>query len=201
MSEIKICGLFWACDIDYVNEAGPEYAGFILHYPKSHRCIGAEEAAVLRRRLLPGIKAVGVFVNQPADIVRRTASLVGLDVIQLHGQEDDRYIREVRMASGLPVWKAFKIREPADLAGAADSAADEILLDNGRGTGNVFDWSVLTGFPRPYLLAGGLTPELIPEALRLTGVKLLDLSSGVETGGIKDRGKIMAAVKAAHADR
>lgn len=199
MSKIKICGLFRDCDISFVNEAGPDYAGFILYYPKSRRSIDAERAAQLRRRLRPGIRAVGVFVDQEQDLVCSAASLIGLDVIQLHGREDNTYIESVRAASGLPVWKAFKIRDSRDLAEAAQSAADEILLDSGKGTGKLFDWSLLEGFPRPFILAGGLTPERIPEAMRLCGAALLDLSSGVETDGCKDREKIKAAVRAAHA--
>ena len=110
MTQIKICGLFRSCDIEYVNEAQPDYAGFILNFPKSHRNLTADQAAGLRSRLSPGIKAVGVFVDQPMDTILSAAKLIGLDVIQLHGHEDDAFIRELREKSGLPVWKAFKVR-------------------------------------------------------------------------------------------
>jgi len=199
MSGIKICGLFRDCDVDYVNEAGPDYIGFVLHYPKSRRSIDPERAAELRRRLKPGIRTVGVFVDQPAETVRAAAERIGLDVIQLHGGEDDRYIARIKAETGLPVWKAFRVRTAADLRAAENSAADEILLDNGSGTGTAFDWSLLAGFSRPFILAGGLTPDTIPEAVRRLAPRLIDLSSGVETAGVKDREKILAAVRAVRA--
>ena len=233
MSGIKICGLFRACDIDYVNEAKPDYAGFILHFPKSHRNVGPAVAAEMRGRLLTGIRAVGVFVDQPEETVIASAERIGLDAVQLHGHEDDRYIKSLRASLKRPVWKAFKVRSEADLMEAERSSADEILLDNGYGTGNAFDWSILSGFSRPYILAGGLTPELITKAgtFPKAGViskdgtfpkagmiskdgtfpkagmiskdgtipppKLFDISSGVETDKVKDRDKILAAVRAA----
>ncbi|MDO4803282.1 MAG: phosphoribosylanthranilate isomerase [Lachnospiraceae bacterium] len=239
MTKIKICGLSRNEDISYVNEAKPDYVGFILHFPKSRRNISSERAATLRSRLAPGVKAVGVFVNQPVQIVAEAAALIGLDVIQLHGQEDDAYITDLReiiahdapmsyrqeddahifalrkrgpcgrpttmswmhtSASGnrgtLPIWKAFKIRSAADLAAAEKSTADEILLDNGYGTGAAFAWSLLEGFHRPFMLAGGLTPENITDAIRTLRPKLVDISSGVETDGLKDRNKILDAVRA-----
>ena len=197
MSQIKICGLFRPCDIDYVNEAGPDYAGFILHFPKSHRNLTAENAALLRKRLRPEIKAVGVFVNQPLATVCADAEMIGLDIIQLHGLENEAYIVQLRQHVPLPVWKAFRIKNAADLRHAAASSADEILLDNGYGTGKTYDWSLTEGFERQFILAGGLTPENIPEAIRTLHPKMLDISSGVETDRLKDREKIIAAVTAA----
>ena len=215
MSGIKICGLFRACDIDYVNEAKPDYAGFILHFPKSHRNVEPAAAAEMRRRLLPGIGAVGVFVDQPEETVIASAERIGLDAVQLHGHEDDGYIKSLKDSLKRPVWKAFKIRSEADLMEAEKSSADEILLDNGYGTGNVFDWTMLSGFSRLYILAGGLTPELIAKVRRISEdgafskadmnskdgaippPKLFDISSGVETDKVKDRDKILAAVRAA----
>ena len=197
MTQIKICGLSRECDILYVNEAGPDYAGFILHFPKSHRNVKLEKAGELRRLLLPGIKAVGVFVDQPMETVLRTSRTAGLDIIQLHGREDNTYIAGLRRETDLPVWKAFRIRSASDLAAAEESAADEVLLDNGYGTGVRFDWSVIRDFGRPFILAGGLTPERIPEAVRSVRPKILDISSGVETDRSKDREKILAAVRAA----
>ena len=215
MSGTKSCGLFRACDIDYVNEAKPDYAGFILHFPKSHRNVEPAVAAEMRRRLQPGIRAVGVFVDQSEETVIASAERIGLDAVQLHGHEDDRYIKSLRSLLQRPVWKAFKVRSEADLMEAEKSSADEILLDNGYGTGNVFDWTILSGFSRPYILAGGLTPELITKVVmisedgafskadmnskvgRIPLPKLFDISSGVETDKVKDRDKILAAVRAA----
>lgn len=197
MTGIKICGLSRDCDMDYMNEARPDYIGFILDFPKSRRSISPVRAAELRRRLSPGIKAAGVFVDRPLDAVLAAAELIGLDVIQLHGREDDAYIAALREKTSLPIWKAFKIRAASDLALAEKSAADEILLDNGCGTGEAFDWALAASFSRPFLLAGGLTPENLPEAIRALRPKLVDISSGVETDGVKDREKILAAVRAA----
>ena len=198
---IKICGLFRECDISYVNDAQPDYAGFILNFPGSHRNVAPERALVLRRKMKPEIKAVGVFVNQPPDLVLKIADLVNLDVIQLHGQEDDEYVQRIRDRSGIAVWKAFKVRDAAGLLEASRSSADEVLLDNGYGTGRLFDWSVLAEAEeiirdRGFILAGGLTPDNIPDALRQFSPKIIDISSGVETDQVKDPEKIIEAVRA-----
>ena len=197
MTQIKICGLSRGEDIDYVNEAEPDYIGFILNFPKSRRNILPERAAEMRSRLSPDIKAVGVFVDQPIETVAEAATIIGLDVIQLHGHEDNAYIASLREQLDLPIWKAFKIQTAADLIAAEASAADNILLDNGYGTGMAFDWSLAGELSRPFLLAGGLTPENIPNAIRTLHPMLVDISSGVETNGVKDREKIIAAVHAA----
>ena len=201
MTKIKICGLSRECDIDYVNRAQPDHIGFILRYPQSRRNVSAARASQLRAKLDPSIRAVGVFVDQPLEAVVQDAKEIGLDAVQLHGQEDGAYIRALREQTGLPVWKAFRIESKEDLAAARASAADVILLDSGCGTGKAFDWGLLAGFDRPCFLAGGLTPETIPAALRQFAPMGVDLSSGVETGGFKDEQKIIAAVRAAHNDR
>jgi len=197
MSKIKICGLFRKEDTEFVNEAKPDYCGFILHFPKSHRSLEPEKAKELRQYIDSSVRVVGVFVNQPPEYVIQTADTVGLQVIQLHGNEDDDYIRKVQSESKLPVWKAFRIRNREDLIRAAGCAADMVLLDNGYGTGEVFDWSVVTEFERPFILAGGLTAENIPDAIKSLNPEIVDLSSGVETDKRKDREKILRAVKAA----
>ena len=197
MTKIKICGLFRDCDIDYINEAMPDYAGFILHFPKSHRNIDPVQAQHLRGRLRPEIRAVGVFVDQPVQTVLEAVKIARLDVIQLHGHEDNVYIQIIKEKTGKPVWKAFRIRTALDLDEARVSSADEVILDNGYGTGVPFDWKMVRKFGRPYILAGGLTPGNIREAVRLLRPKALDLSSGVETNDVKDREKILAAVRAA----
>lgn len=199
MARIKICGLRRAADIDYVNEFHPDYVGFVL-WPKSRRAVTAEEAAALRARLLPGLPAVGVFVDQPLEEILTAFQLGAIDIAQLHGHETPEDIRTLQQAGGKPVWKAFQVRSETDLAAAENSPADLVLLDNGYGTGRSFDWSLLSRpLHRPWLLAGGLTPENIPEALRRFSPTGVDLSSGVETGGWKDREKIQAAVQAARA--
>lgn len=116
---------------------------------------------------------------------------------QLHGGEDEGYLAALRDAApGCVLWRAFRVRSREDLVSAAASSADLVVLDNGAGTGQVFDWSLLKGFPRPYLLAGGLTPDNLPQAAAM-GPFGVDLSSGVETDGKKDEAKILAAVAAA----
>ena len=201
MTKIKICGLYRDQDIDYVNEARPDYAGFILHFPKSHRNLDVDRALKLRNRLLSQIRAVSVFVDQPMETVIFTAERLRADVIQLHGTEDNTQIEYLRKKTGLPVWKAFKIRSAEALAAVSDCTADEVILDSGYGTGTAFDWSLAAKerdsiLARGFILAGGLTPENILRALQLLGPKAVDISSGVETDKVKDRYKILAAVRA-----
>lgn len=198
MTKIKVCGLYRREDISYVNEALPDYAGFILGYPKSHRNISWEKAEEFRVNLNPGIRTVGVFVNHPMEEIVRLCRLGIIDLIQLHGQEDDDYIRRVQDKTGKTVIQVFKIQSPDDIRKANASIADRILLDSGTGCGKTFDWSMISGIHRTFMLAGGLTPENIPEAIRQTKPYGVDLSSGVETDKVKDREKILAAVRAAH---
>ena len=118
--------------------------------------------------------------------------------MQLHGREDGDYVAALRAkAPGKEIWQAFQVRGPADLERALGSGADRILLDGGQGNGRAFDWSLLRSFPRPYILAGGLTPENLPEAIRTLHPFGVDLSTGVERDGCKDFVKIQAAVAAA----
>ena len=198
MTKIKICGLCRDCDIAYVNAARPDYIGFVLHFPKSHRNVTSETAARLRRQLSAGIRAVGVFVDQPVETVAADVQKVGLDAVQLHGQEDDAYIAALRRRTATPIWQAFRVRTQDDLDKAKRSPADAVLLDSGQGSGEVFDWTLLQSFDKPFILAGGLTPETIPEAIRLLSPQMIDVSSGVETNKQKDPEKIQAAVFAAH---
>lgn len=197
MTKIKICGLFREQDIEYVNEALPDYAGFILHFPKSHRNIDLGKAKALRDRLVPEIRAVCVFVDQPLETVIRSAEYIQPDILQLHGSESNWYIKELKEKTGLTVWKAFRVRNSASMTEALESSADLVLLDNGYGTGEVFDWSRAESFRRPFILAGGLTPENIPDAVLRLRPTAVDISSGVETNRQKDRDKVLAAVRAA----
>ena len=196
MAKIKICGLFREEDIEAVNEAGADYAGFVIGFEKSHRNLSVKEAAHLRSLLKKEIKAVGVFVDKPVSEVVNAAHETGLDVIQLHGSEDNEYIRRVKERSGLTVWKAFKIRSAEDVKAAVESSADEILLDNGYGTGKAFDWSVVTDFGRSFILAGGLNEGNVALAIKTLHPAIVDISSGAETDRLKDRDKINACVKA-----
>ena len=198
MTRIKICGLTRPEDVRYVNTAKPDWCGFILNFPSSRRNVTPEQARALRAGLDPDIRPVGVFVDRPVEEVAALLNSGVISVAQLHGREDNAYISVLRtLAPGCVVWRAFQLRSQADLAAADASGADLVLLDNGRGTGQTFDWSLAGSVHRPFLLAGGLTPESIPRAVAALRPYGLDLSSGVETDGVKDPAKIQAAVTAA----
>lgn len=198
MTKIKICGLYRPEDIHYVNLARPDWCGFIINFSRSHRNLSPGRVRILRQYLDSAVIPVGVFVNQRVEDVAALLNDGTISIAQLHGQEDPAYIAALRrLAPGKPVWRAFKIRTEADLEAANASPADLVILDNGYGTGETFDWSLAGGVTRPYLLAGGLTPENIPQAVRQLRPYGLDISSGVETEKKKDFPKIQAAVNAA----
>ena len=198
MTKIKICGLFRECDIESVNAARPDWCGFIVNFPKSHRSLEPDAVRALRAKLDTGIVPVGVFVDQEPEYVAAMLNDGTISVAQLHGHEDAGCIARLRALSpGCEIWKAVKVRSRADLDAANASAADLVVLDNGYGTGQTFDWSLAGGIARPFLLAGGLTPENIPGAIMQLHPYGLDISSGVETEKLKDRNKIKAAIAAA----
>lgn len=197
MTRIKICGLSRECDIDFVNEALPDYCGFILGAPKSPRNISIPQLHKLRSRLNPIIIPVGIFVNDPLEMILPLAKSRILGAIQLHGNESEDYIHALKEAVEIPVIKAFQVKGPESLRSAAESPADMVLLDNGSGgTGQSFDWSYLATFQGPYILAGGLGPDNLETAVQNHHPWAVDMSSGVESDGYKDRDKILAAVAA-----
>ncbi len=194
MTKVKICGLFRPEDILAVNEAKPDYAGFILNFPKSHRSLTLSQAEPLVAMLDCNIRAVGVFVDQPMETVVAAAPM--FSVIQLHGQEDNEYIDTLRRhCPQLEVWKAFKIRTQEDIARAATSTAQHIVLDNGYGTGETFDWTLLAAVQRPFFLAGGLQADNLQAAMENYAPYGVDISSGAETQRKKDREKIHVLVQ------
>lgn len=195
---IKTCGMTRLEDIAAVNEAHPDMCGFIINFPKSTRSVSAEQQIELAARLDPTICSVGVFVNAPITQIVALAHIGSIQAIQLHGNEDENYIAHLRKQCTLPIIKAFQIKNANDLAKAEASSADIVLLDSGQGSGKSFDWSLLQTFARPYLLAGGLNPQTIPEALNSLNPWGVDLSSGLETNGLKDRQKIQHATVIAH---
>jgi phosphoribosylanthranilate isomerase len=197
MTKIKICGLSRPCDIDFVNEAEPDYCGFVVNFPKSHRSVTLDQLRALRARLSKKIAPVGVFVDQPVETVAALLNEGTLSVAQLHGHEDDAYLAALQaMAPTGEVWKAFQIRTPADLAEVEGCPADRVLLDSGSGSGQTFDWSLTRSVRRPFFLAGGLGPDNLSQAVQQVRPFGVDLSSGVETDRQKDRQKILAAVSA-----
>lgn len=194
---IKLCGMFRECDIDYANEAQPDYIGFVLEFPKSHRSIDMQTAKRLKRRLSPEIKSVGVFVNSPETTCAEYANCGIIDLIQLHGGEDAEYIRRLRALTDAPIIKAVKVRSAEDIAQAQELGADFLLLDNGTGTGQSFDHTLIdkAAIRQPFFLAGGLTPENLRRAALEIQPYCVDLSSGIETDRVKDREKMLAAVR------
>ena len=208
MSKVKICGLSRIADIEAVNAALPDYIGFV--FAPSRRRVSACDASMLKGRLDKRIKAVGVFVD--ADIETVAALFRGgvIDLAQLHGDEDESYIGQLKQLCGCPVIKAIGIGTmggPGDTIMKAGTAhlyrnADYLLFDTlskqRGGTGEVFDWGLLEGFGmKPYFLAGGLNPENAGEAISRLAPYCVDVSSGVEAGGAKDAGKIHEFVRIA----
>lgn len=201
MTKIKICGLFRPCDADFVNAAMPDYAGFVF-FEKSKRFVTAQQAKELRQKIDSAIPTVGVFVRAPQEQIVSLCRAGSIQVVQLHGGESPQDIESLRkQLPGVAVWQAFLVRSAEDLAAAQQSTADLVLLDNGFGTGEPFDWSLVSGVSRPFLLAGGLTPQNIPQAIERFHPYAVDISSGVETNGKKDAEKIRLAVAAARGSR
>ena len=165
MTKVKLCGMRHAEDILAANELAPEYIGFVF-WPESRRCISYAEAERLKRLLDPGIKAVGVFVNEPPENVAKAAEQGIIDIAQLHGEEDEAYISLLRRLTDVPLIQAFVIKAPEDLQKAEKSSADHLLLDAGRGDGKVFDWALLKQLDRPYFLAGGLHPDNVSACVK-----------------------------------
>ncbi len=191
MTGIKFCGLRFPADIQAANAIRPDYVGFVFA-PSSSRFVTREKAAELKAMLSPGIKAVGVFVNEKPEVVAGYLKSGVADIAQLHGSEDDSYIAALRRLTDKPIIQAFRIRSGEDLEKARRSPADFILLDSGSGTGRAFDWSVVKDVGRPYFLAGGLDAENVALAIRQLHPFAVDVSSGIETDRVKDERKMAA---------
>ena len=200
MTKIKFCGLTGDCDIDAANELRPEYVGFVFA-PKSKRYVTPERAAELKRRLADGIKAVGVFVNDNLYHVAELLNRGVIDIAQLHGSEDEEYIGQLRQLTGKPVIRAFRIKTAEDIAEAEKCTADHVLLDSGAGTGEVFDWKLIKNMKRPYFLAGGLSPDNVENACEQLTPYAVDVSSGIETDGVKDKAKMAAFAAAVRGEK
>lgn len=195
MTKIKLCGLTRPEDITAANALEPDFVGFVFA-PKSRRCVTAEQAKALRNRLSPAIQAVGVFVDEEPERVAALLEDGIIDLAQLHGREDENYLERLRALTEKPIIQAFPIKTPEDLERAQSSLADYILLDSGAGTGITFDWGLLTSVRRPYFLAGGLGPDNVVQAIRTLHPWGVDVSSGIETRGMKDFHKMAAFVAA-----
>ena len=195
MTRIKLCGLKRPFDIEVVNTLLPDFAGFVF-YKKSFRYVEPEKAGELKRLLSLKIKAVGVFVDEPLENIEKLLSSGIIDIAQLHGSEDDEYIKALKRLSDKPLIKAFRIGNRDDVKRAEASSADFILLDSGQGSGKAFDWELLGNIKRDYFLAGGLDPGNVSDAVHMLHPFAVDVSSGIETDHIKDEKKMAAFVSA-----
>ncbi len=189
MSKIKLCGLTRIEDIEAVNELKPDFIGFVFA-EKSKRYISPQKAKLLKQKLDPNILAVGVFVNESLENIAKLLNENTIDIVQLHGDEDDDFIAKLKELTQKPVIKAFKIKSENDIKSAQNSTADFVLLDSGAGTGQAFNWSLIENIERDYFLAGGLSPQNAEKAVKTLHPYALDVSSGIETNGIKDKKKM-----------
>ena len=204
MSKIKICGMQSFHDIRLMNRLQPDYVGFIFD-PARKRYVDPDFAYSMKAELDPAIKACGVFVDAEPQLAADLASRGIIDMIQLHGEEDEDYIKTLRELTDKPIIKAFVVRGDEDIRAAIRSSADYVLLDSGRGSGRSFDWHYIREFPRPFFLAGGLTPDNVKNAINMLHPYAVDVSSGVEydppardrTEGTKDREKTEQLMKEA----
>jgi phosphoribosylanthranilate isomerase len=210
MTKVKICGLTDEASVDAAAVAGASWAGFV-HFPPSPRHLELERAGALARRAADaGLRAVLVLVD-PDDAVLAAVRdrMPGVAGVQLHGRETPERAAETKTLTGRHVTKALPVRTAADLAPAVDfAAADALLLDakapddadRPGGHGAAFDWTLLADWtaPKPWLLSGGLTPDNVADAVRITGARAVDVSSGVESApGVKDPAKIREFIQAA----
>ena len=190
--KLKFCGLTREADIRAANETRPDYIGFV--FAESRRRVTDEQAARLRVQLAPGIQAVGVFVNDDPTHIAELANHGVIDLIQLHGGESAAYIRRLRTMTATPVIYAVRVGTHEDIERVKPYSVEYFLLDTCTkdaygGSGKIFDWSLIGEVEKPYFLAGGLNESNIPRAVQ-TGAYALDLSSGIETDGVKDAAKM-----------
>ena len=205
--KVKMCGISKVDTIPAVVEAKPDYMGLV--FASSKRQVTVEQAKTLVEALhkqckaqndTVSIKTVGVFVNETLDNLVTIANEANLDVVQLHGDEDEAFIQSLKERTNVEVWKAIQIRSAADAEAWIDSSADMLLFDayhkdERGGTGDVFDWSCLDTFERPFMLAGGIDSTNVARAIRTVRPYGIDISSGIETNGVKDDEKITAFTK------
>ena len=205
--KVKMCGISKVETIPAVVEAKPDYMGLV--FAPSKRQVTVEQAKILIEELhkqcinhydTKVVKTVGVFVNETLDNLVRIADTANLDAVQLHGDEDETFIQSLKERINVEVWKAVQIRSAADTEKWIDSSADMLLFDayhkdERGGTGEVFDWSSLDAFERPFMLAGGIDSTNVARAIRTVRPYGIDISSGIETNGVKDDEKITAFTK------
>lgn len=198
MTKVKICGLKRIEDIKYANRLLPDYAGFV--FADSPRQISPEEAQQLRSQLDPKIQSVGVFVNQEIDFIKQLVLLNTINLVQLHGDENTNYCARLRQEVKVPIIKVLRVVDTDSLRDAGVYDCDYLLLDTYNksfygGSGQRFSHKILeqAKLPKPYFIAGGLNADNVGAALSL-GAYAVDVSSGVETNGIKDFEKMQAFI-------
>ena len=205
--KVKMCGISKVETIPAIVDAKPDYMGLV--FAPSKRQVTVEQAKILIEELhkqcinhydIKVVKTVGVFVNETLDNLVRIADTANLDAVQLHGDEDETFIQSLKERTNVEVWKAIQIRTAADTEKWIDSSADMLLFDayhkdERGGTGEVFDWSSLDAFERPFMLAGGIDSTNVARAIRTVRPYGIDISSGIETNGMKDDKKITAFTK------
>ncbi len=208
-TRVKICGLRDVTGLNAAVEAGAGYVGLVF-FPKSPRNVSIDEAAAIAKAVPVGVAKVALVVDADDALLDAITAQVPLDILQLHGYETPARVSEIRARYGLPVMKAVGVADESDLAALETYAkvADQILVDAKPpkdadlpgGNGLSFDWRLIAGrrWPVPWMLAGGLTPENVAEAIALTGATQVDVSSGVESApGVKDTTRIVAFCAAA----
>ena len=212
MTQIKLCGLSRPEDIDAVITLRPDFIGFVM-WDKSKRNVTEERAAELKKRLDDGlqaalsdgnigakrIRAVGVFVDEDPQKVAGLLNRGIIDIAQLHGSEDEEYVSRLRtLAPGKQIIQAFQIKSKEDVERALKSDADYLLLDSGTGSGQSFNWELIrkAAFKQPFFLAGGLDAENVSDAIKELHPFAVDVSSGIETDGVKDSAKMKKFVNA-----
>ena len=191
--KIKFCGLFREEDIEYVNKLNPDYIGFV--FAKSKRQITKEKAIGLKNKLKSNIKVVGVFVDEDIEKIIDLLSNGVIDIAQLHGNEREEDIKNIKNKSKKQVIKAIRVTTSEDIESWKNSCADFLLLDNGQGTGKTFDWNNIKNLNRPFFLAGGLSIDNIREAIEKVSPMAIDISSGIESNGVKDYEKMKEVMK------
>lgn len=201
MVKVKICGIKTLQDVEIVNRQKSDFTGFVF-YPLSKRYVSLITARSLKAKLNKKIKSIGVFVNAPPEEIAAAAELGIINMVQLHGDETNAYIAELRKICTLPIIKAVRVREEADIKKAAFYNCDYFLFDTYStasygGTGRQFDTQLLKGakINKPYFLAGGLNAGNVRSALKGLKPYAVDVSGGVETGGSKDEIKIKNFIK------
>lgn len=192
MSLVKICGLKRNCDIDYANKYKPDYIGFV--FAKSSRQITPQQAKTLKDRLDKSIKSVGVFVNEPIENIAMLCNESIIDMIQLHGDENNTYINQLKLLTDKKIIKAVRVQNSNQVLQAEKLNCDYLLLDAYSknaygGMGETFNWDIIPKLKKPFFLAGGLNDENVSQAIKTVQPYCVDLSSGAEINGFKDEEK------------